>query len=351
MKNPLIFCFSLIILISCNDEKALEPQFKLIGKTSFLENGEKVYLEYNLEQEFEDRIIIDSTVIKNNSFQFSTKLPHSPLQSVIHTKDYKESKRIWLENNEILFDASNSDFRNGIVTGSETQKLANQIDSLSYSMTDEQIDSLKLNFIKNHPKNTLSAFYLSKNIAENITEIRKQDVIKLYNSFSDSAKQSEYGQLIAQFIELNKNLKIGDNFVDFEMESPNSEKIKLSDFKGKVLLLDFWASWCGSCRKTHPDLVKVYNEYKDKGFEIISISLDNKKHNWTKAIEQDSLNWIHLNDLKGKHNFAKLAYGISAVPDNYLIDVNGKIISRNLNPKELKIKLSEIMSAANTVYN
>ncbi|WP_053976920.1 TlpA disulfide reductase family protein [Mangrovimonas xylaniphaga] len=347
MKNPLIFCFSLIILISCNKEKALEPQFELIGKTSFLENGEKVYLEYNLEQEFEDRIIIDSTVIENNSFQFTTKLPHSTLQSVIYTKDYKDAKKIWLENNEILFDASNSVFRNAIVTGSETQNLASNIDSLSYSMTDEQVDSLKLSFIKNHPKSTLSAFYLSKNI----TGIKKQDVINLYNSFSDSVKQSEYGQLIAQFIELNKNLKIGDNFVDFEMESPNSEKIKLSDFKGKVLLLDFWASWCGGCRKTHPDLVKVYNEYKDKGFEIISISLDNKKDNWIKAIEQDSLTWIHLSDLKGTHNLAKLAYGISAVPDNYLVDVNGKIISRNLNPKELKIKLSEIMSAANTVYN
>ena len=346
MKNILTFCF-ILILFSCKKEKAQESRFKLIGKTEQIENGEKVYLEYNLDQEFEDRIVIDSTIIENNSFQFTTELPHFPLQSVIYTKDYKEAKKIWIENKEILFDASNSDFRNAIINGSETQKLANEINLLNQTLTYEEIDKEKLAFINNHPKSILSAFYL----LEQMTDLNKQEVIKLYDSFNKSVKESEYGQLISKYIELNKSLKIGDSFVDFEMESPNSEKIKLSDFKNRVLLLDFWASWCGSCRKTHPDLIKVYDEYKNSGFEIVSISLDNKKDNWIKAIEQDSLTWVHLSDLKGAHNVAKLAYGISAVPDNYLINVNGKIIDRNLTPEELRIKLSKIMPAANTVYN
>jgi peroxiredoxin len=346
MKNIITFCF-ILTLLSCKKEKTKESHFKLIGKTSQIENGEKVYLEYNLDEEFEAQIIIDSTVIENDSFQFITKLPYYPLKSVVFTKNYKESKLIWIENKEILFDASNSDFRNAIVIGSETEKLANEINLLSNTLTYEEINKEKLAFIKNHPNSILSAFYLS----EQITDINKQKIINFYDSFSKPIKESKYGQFIAKFIELNKSLKIGDDFVDFEMESPNSVKIKLSDFKNKVLLLDFWASWCAGCRKTHPDLVKVYDEYKDKGFEIISISLDNKKDNWTKAIEQDNLTWIHLSDLKGTHNIAKLAYGISAVPDNYLIDINGKIIGRHLSPKELEIKLSEIMPAANTVYN
>ena len=346
MKNILFFS-CILILLSCNKEKTVESKFKLTGKTSQLDDGEKVYLEYNLDEEFEDRIIIDSTVIENDSFQFTTRLPYYPLKSVVFTKSYKESKLIWIENKEILFDASNSDFKNAIVIGSETQKLANEINLLNNTLTFEEIYKEKLTFVENNPNSILSAFYLS----EQITKIDKQKVIKFYSSFSKHVKKSEYGQLIAKFIELNKTLEIGDDFVDFEMESPNSEKVKLSDFKNKVLLLDFWASWCAGCRITHPDLVKVYDQYKDKGFEIISISLDNKKNNWTKAIEQDSLTWIHLSDLKGTHNIAKLAYGISAVPDNYLIDINGKIIGRHLLPKELEIKLSEIMPAANTVYN
>ena len=123
----------------------------------------------------------------------------------------------------------------------------------------------------------------------------------------------------------------------------NDSLKKLSDFKGKIFLLEFWASWCGPCRKENPNLNKIYKIFKSNGFEIVSVSLDNNKKSWIKAIKEDNLSWEQLSDLNGDYNKAAIIYGVSTIPDNFLIDKDGKIIGRKLKGEELIKKLNEVL--------
>ena len=128
------------------------------------------------------------------------------------------------------------------------------------------------------------------------------------------------------------------------MKDTNGKARKLSDFNGKVVLLEFWASNCVPCRQENPNLVKTYEKYRPKGFEIFAVSQDITKTSWLKAIEKDKLPWLQVSDLKGRDNSASLIYGINAIPDNFLIDQNGIIIARYLRGEKLNDKLDELLN-------
>ncbi len=141
----------------------------------------------------------------------------------------------------------------------------------------------------------------------------------------------------------NGEIHIGDSFVDFEMKDVNGNLLKLSNFKSKYTLLEFWASNCGPCRQENPNLVKTYNQFKPKGFEIFAVSDDVKKENWLKAIKNDKLPWINVSDLN-KNNRASMIYSINGIPDIFLIDEKGIIIGRNLRGEQLNNRLKELFS-------
>ncbi|MFT4760104.1 MAG: peroxiredoxin [Paraglaciecola sp.] len=135
---------------------------------------------------------------------------------------------------------------------------------------------------------------------------------------------------------------IGGQAPDFTMNDEEGNPKKLSDFRGQVVLVDFWASWCGPCRKENPSVVKMYEKYKEKGFEILSVSLDKDKSRWLGAIEKDNLTWSHVSDLKGWKNEAAQLYGVRSIPETVLLDSEGKIIARKLRGPMLEAKLAEI---------
>ena len=137
---------------------------------------------------------------------------------------------------------------------------------------------------------------------------------------------------------------VGDFAPDIVMNNPEGVEMKLSSTKGKVVLLDFWASWCGPCRRENPNVVKTYEKYKDKGFTVFSVSLDKGVAKWKAAIEKDKLVWdTHVSDLKGWSSKAGKAYGVSGIPATFLIDENGKIIAKNLRGHQLEQKLKEVL--------
>ena len=159
----------------------------------------------------------------------------------------------------------------------------------------------------------------------------------------------KYGAENAPYIaELKSNIKSASSFMvgavapDFEQNTPEGKSVKLSDFRGKVVLVDFWASWCGPCRKENPNVVRLYNKYKDKGFEVLGVSLDRTKGKWIKAIEKDGLTWTHISDLKGWKNAVAKQYGVSSIPHTILLDKDGKILARKIRGRNLAIKLEEI---------
>ncbi|WP_405569336.1 redoxin domain-containing protein [Winogradskyella sp. Asnod2-B02-A] len=327
--KKLTFVILILVLFCCKEESKAE--FSLTGKTEGVENGMVIYL---VNDAFKD-----STVIENNSFSFKTKLPYSPIQAILRTKDNFAYRFLWLEENSMTFDASNGDFLTANVTGSESENLSQDLYRVIDTLPREERLKKELEFVKKNPNSIVSASML----AVYSTTFGKEKTTKLFKQFSKKNKNSEYGEKIAKYIKLNKEPKIGEQFADFEMTDQNGKVQKLSDIKGKAILLEFWSSWCGPCRKENPNLVKTYEKYQPKGFEIFAVSLDQDKDSWLKAIEKDRLIWQHVSDLKSDENEASLIYGITGIPDNFLIAENGQIIGRNLRGDELNQKLSEVL--------
>ena len=142
-----------------------------------------------------------------------------------------------------------------------------------------------------------------------------------------------------------RSFSIGAEAPLFAGDSPEGESISLESLRGKIVLIDFWASWCGPCRKENPNVVRVYNQYKDQGFEILGVSLDKTKARWVQAIAADKLTWLHISDLKGWRSAFAKQYGVSSIPQTVLVDAEGKIMARNLRGKALEQKLKEVFSS------
>lgn len=141
-----------------------------------------------------------------------------------------------------------------------------------------------------------------------------------------------------------KKLMPGVAAPEIVQKNPDGKELKLSDYKGKIVLIDFWASWCGPCRRENPNVVRVYNKFKDKGFEIFGVSLDKSKDKWIKAIEKDKLTWPHVSDLKGWGSKHAKDYGVTGIPQTFLVDKEGKIIAKNLKGAQLDAQLTKLFA-------
>ena len=176
--------------------------------------------------------------------------------------------------------------------------------------------------------------------------VNAKKIMAVLDLFPDAEKNgtrlAPFRQKLTGIINADEKIAIGKEAPDFTQNDTSGHAVTLSSFRGKYVLVDFWASWCGPCRKENPNVVAAYQKYHSKGFEILGVSLDQEAANWKKAIRSDNLGWIHVSDLKYWENAVAVLYGVQGVPQNYLVDPQGKIIASSLRGADLEKKLAEI---------
>lgn len=333
----LIILVYVLAFISFNDSYGQEAsKFVISGNIKGLNDKTTLYLEYTDDKGKS----IDSTTIVNQKFIFIGKLKSKVVYAIIKTSNFTNYKLFWLENSNITFNAEKRKFKDAEITGSETQDEQNRLDKILKAVSEKERVNEEKKFVKENPNSIISAHIL--NVYSSTWG--KETTNVLYSNLSEELKNSSYGKSILNFISLNKTIKVGDKYVDFSQSNTQNKKVKLSDFEGKIVLLEFWGSWCMPCRQTNPELVKIYKEFKEKGFEIFGVAAENNKDEWLKAIKSDSLAWTNVTDLKADKNEASLIYGVSNYPANFLIDKSGTIIGRDLKTTELIKKLKELLS-------
>ncbi len=230
---------------------------------------------------------------------------------------------------------------NTTLPGEDRDKL-----SVLYKNAQDEIQKAIDKFVKDKPKSFVSAFILSA------TYTFKEDVMVLENRFKsldEKIRKSETGVQLEQFIAESKIGAVGTDAMDFSQPDTTGKSISLSSFRGKYVLVDFWASWCRPCRAENPNVVENFKKFSKKNFTILGVSLDraDSKDAWVNAIHEDKLTWTHVSDLQFWSNAAALLYRVKGIPQNFLIDPQGKIVAKNLRGPDLEAKLCELLGCEN----
>lgn len=363
MKNFLIILVMALSVLACNTAK---DQFAIRGTIAGVETG-KVYLEKIVNGHPQS---IDTADVVGGKFTFNGKMAIPDIR-VLRLNDQDYFATLFVDNSTIKVIARKDSLGNTKITGSPTHdifqlyltelermnkdviKLQSKYqNAMSSGNADEgkkaeidysaMMDNMKVftkNFVKEHNSSVVSAYIALVQLANQIEGAELESIV---NKYPVEISTSEYVVKLKEIAAELKKTAVGAIAPDFTMNDPNGKPVQLSSLRGKVVMIDFWASWCKPCRLENPNVVKLYQKYSAKGFEIIGVSLDKTKEDWIQAIREDQLSWIHVSDLQFWQNSAARLYSVNLIPQTYLLDKEGKIIAKGLRSEELAEKLSQL---------
>lgn len=363
MKNVFAILVLALTVFSCQTAK---DEFTIKGSIAGVETG-KVYLQKLVDGQPQS---VDTADVVKGKFTFKGKMPLADIRFLrLNEQDY--FAQFFLENAGVNVTANKDSLRSTKITGSpsqdvfqvyitEMEKMNKDVMALqekyqtamSTGNTNEadkakidyqaMMDNNKVytkNFVKEHTNSVVAAYIALVQLAN---QIEATELDSIAAKFAPEISTSEYVVKLKEIIQEQKKTAIGVVAPDFTMNNPEGKPVQLSSLRGKVVMIDFWASWCAPCRQENPNVVKLYQQFHSKGFEIIGVSLDKTQEDWVKAIKDDQLSWIHVSDLQFWQNSAARLYAVNSIPQTYLLDKEGKIIAKGLRSEQLAAKLSEL---------
>ncbi len=367
MKNIIFSLFVTIFLISCNQQKEAGFTATIDG----VADNTNVYVSKLGKNN--QPVPLDTVQVVQGNFSFN--MPQDEPQQINMIKIDGVASNIFFvyENEPITATLYKDSLRSSVITGGEHNKLLmsymDTLKSNAMKMRDIQLD-MRAAMSEQDREMYMNLRDEQKDLEEKDLEFRKKvatenknsiiaalslsdlmgakklpnnEIKAIYDSFSDEVKDHTLGRLINENIAKMSKTDIGAKAMSFEAPTPGGDMLSLEEAMGKLTLIDFWASWCKPCRMENPNVVSVYNDYKDKGFNIISVSLDKTKSSWEKAIADDNMDWYHVSNLKYWSEPIALEWGVRSIPATFLIDEEGVIVAKNLRGAALRQKVNEIL--------
>ena len=354
----------LVILSACQQKSGYNVKVTLEG----IPDG-KVYMSVRGAEGMEK---IDSADLFNGHFEMVGEVTEPGMVYLTVPEAGRERPQFFLENSEIVIEGKKGNLSEMSVVGSNLQdqysafmlvtapfdekeakiyddySIANESGDTAaitkimadYDLLTEARDAAVDTYIAENNNSIISAYIVAR---QKIYSLELADLEAYQTAFGEIANNSKYGKIISDRIDVLKRVAIGQKAPEIAMPDTAGVIQKLSDLHGKYVLVDFWASWCGPCRVENPNVVKAYQQFHEKGFDIYAISLDQKRDNWLKAIKDDNLTWTQVSILEGWKAPAVKEYGVMSIPANVLVDPNGVIVGRNLRGEDLDAKLHELL--------
>lgn len=365
MKKYIFFTALLFVfMISCRQNN---EHSKIILETIDFADSTLIYLDNSITRNTDTGYIIDNNLVFFAETDEPTRFTIRPIY--IRGADY-DVKTFWKEDKKITIRALTGKLKTAIVEGSEIQKQLDIINAskaplkqlndsllaeyrkLPREETEKRLElrtqgkeitqaikDIEIDYVKNNPEELYSVITLKNLMSYTIPKTQTKE---LFENLSDKLKSTKYGLNIKKYLDLSIDFKIGDKAKDFQLPDLEGNLFGLSSFKGKYILLDFWSANCGPCLMEIPVLLNNYNTYKDKGFEILSVSLDIKREDWENTVKDKGMIWTTVGDLEGLDGDIPMTYSVYYMPTYYLIDPNGIIIDKILGRGQLDEKIKKL---------